>query len=317
MFVSRLLSRISRNGLIHCRSLTPKQQQQQQQVLPILSNSFHTLRESSSSSSPSNKWIPCQVTSLHPSAINGSQRFWYSSSAQPSDKETSQSADGQETAANGTKNVNGANNNETVGKKETESTSSDSDIEGDLSFDDLVKLVAEKEELLKIKHKEVEKWQDKALRSFAELENVTDRTKREAENSKKFAIQNFAKSLLDVSDNLGRASSVVKESFAKIDSSQDSVGAVPLLKTLLEGVEMTEKQLAEVFKKFGLEKYDPLNEQFDPNKHYAIFQIPDGTKPPGTVAAVLKSGYMLHDRILRPAEVGVTEAVNTETDQSS
>ncbi|PIA38169.1 hypothetical protein AQUCO_02800074v1 [Aquilegia coerulea] len=291
MFVSRLLSRISRNGLIHCRSLTPKQQQQQQQVLPILSNSFHTLRESSSSSSPSNKWIPCQVTSLHPSAINGSQRFWYSSSAQPSDKETSQSADGQETAAN--------------------------DIEGDLSFDDLVKLVAEKEELLKIKHKEVEKWQDKALRSFAELENVTDRTKREAENSKKFAIQNFAKSLLDVSDNLGRASSVVKESFAKIDSSQDSVGAVPLLKTLLEGVEMTEKQLAEVFKKFGLEKYDPLNEQFDPNKHYAIFQIPDGTKPPGTVAAVLKSGYMLHDRILRPAEVGVTEAVNTETDQSS
>ncbi|RRT67169.1 hypothetical protein B296_00009085 [Ensete ventricosum] len=108
------------------------------------------------------------------------------------------------------------------------------------------KLVAEKEELLKLKHKEIEKMQDKVLRSYAEMENVMDRTKREAENSKKFAIQNFAKSLLDVADNLGRASSVVKESFSKIDASKDTVGAVPLLKTLLEGVEMTEKQLSEV-----------------------------------------------------------------------
>lgn len=121
-------------------------------------------------------------------------------------------------------------------------------------------------------------------------------------------LQNFAKSLLDVADNLGRASSVVKESFTKIDSSQDSAGAVPLLKTLLEGVEMTEKQLTEVFKKFGVEKYDPTNEQFDPNRHNAVFQVPDPTKPPDTVAVVLKAGYMLHDRILRPAEVGVAIA---------
>nr|GMC55190.1 grpE protein homolog 2, mitochondrial-like isoform X1 [Ipomoea batatas] len=121
--------------------------------------------------------------------------------------------------------------------------------------------------------------------------------------------QNFAKSLLDVADNLGRASSVVKESFSKIDTANDNTGAVPLLKTLLEGVEMTEKQLAEVFKKFGVTKYDPINEEFDPNKHNAVFQVPDPSKPPGTVAIVLKSGYMLHDRIIRPAEVGVTQAV--------
>ncbi|KAK6934506.1 GrpE nucleotide exchange factor [Dillenia turbinata] len=187
---------------------------------------------------------------------------------------------------------------------------SDSDSEEDLSRDDLVKLVAEKEELLKMKHKEIEKMQDKVLRSYAEMENVMDRTRREAENSKKFAIQNFAKSLLDVADNLGRASSVVKESFSKIDVSKDSAGAVPLLKTLLEGVEMTEKQLAEVFKKYGIEKYDPLNEQFDPHRHNAVFQIPDGSKVPGTVAVVLKPGYMLYDRVIRPAEVGVVQEVN-------
>ena len=102
-------------------------------------------------------------------------------------------------------------------------------------------------------------------------------------------LQNFAKSLLDVADNLGRASSVVKESFSKLDdTSKDSAGAAPLLKTLLEGVEMTEKQLAEVFKKFGMEKYDPINEPFDPNRHNAVFQVPDASKPEGTVAHVLK-----------------------------
>ena len=102
-------------------------------------------------------------------------------------------------------------------------------------------------------------------------------------------LQNFAKSLLDVADNLGRASSVVKESFSKLDdTSKASAGAAPLLKTLLEGVEMTEKQLAEVFKKFGMEKYDPINEPFDPNRHNAVFQVPDASKPEGTVAHVLK-----------------------------
>lgn len=180
-------------------------------------------------------------------------------------------------------------------------------IEGlDLSRDDLVKLVREKDGLLKSKDGEIKDMKDKVLRIYAEMENIIARTKRESENSKKYAVQNFSKSLLDVADNLARASSVVKESFSKIDTSKDSAGAVPLLKTLLEGVDMTEKQLAEVFKKFGVEKFDPLNEEFDPNRHCAVFQIPDPSKPPGTVASVVKVGYMLHDRVLRPAEVGVT-----------
>lgn len=192
---------------------------------------------------------------------------------------------------------------------------SDSDSEGDLddlSRDDLVKLVSEKEQVLEQKEKEFSEWKDKFLRSYAEMENVMERARRDAENSKKFAVQSFAKSLLDVADNLGRAASVTKESFGKIDSSNDTVGAVPLLKTLLEGVEMTEKQLAEVFRKSGIEKYDPTNEQFDPNRHNAVFQVPDNSKPDGTVAVVIKAGYTLHERIIRPAEVGVT--VNNEAE---
>ncbi|KAK1296993.1 hypothetical protein QJS10_CPB15g01504 [Acorus calamus] len=229
--------------------------------------------------------------------------FSSSSSPQPSEEEASQIKD--ETNAN-------VEQTEDVG-----SGLGPENEEAELSMDELVKLVAEKEELLKMKHKEIEKMQDKVLRSYAEMENVMDRTRREAENSKKFAIQNFAKNLLDVADNLGRASSVVKDSFSKIDSSGDSVGAVSLLKTLLEGVEMTEKQLAEVFRKFGVEKYDPMDEHFDPHRHHAVFQMPSGSKPADTVAAVVKPGYMLYERVLRPAEVGVTKALDGEENQSS
>ncbi|CAN6915090.1 unnamed protein product [Brassica oleracea var. botrytis] len=148
-----------------------------------------------------------------------------------------------------------------------------------------------------------------------------DRTRRDAENTKKYAIQNFAKSLLDVADNLGRASSVVKESFSKLDTTkEDLAGATPLLKTLLEGVEMTDETvqicvLLQVFKKFGMEKYDPINEPFDPNRHNAVFQVPDASKPQGTVAHVLKSGYTLFDRVIRPAEVGVTQGGESEEDK--
>ncbi|XP_047319117.1 grpE protein homolog 2, mitochondrial-like [Impatiens glandulifera] len=176
--------------------------------------------------------------------------------------------------------------------------------------EDMVKLVSEKDELLMLKQKEIENMKDKILRTLAETENVKERTRREADNTKKFAIQNFAKGLLDVADNLSRASSVVKESFSKIDESNNvnSSGAITLVKTLLEGVEMTEKQLAEVLRKSGVEKFEAINEQFDPNRHNAVFQVPDASKPPGTVAIVLKVGYMLHDRVLRAAEVGVTIA---------
>ncbi|KAA8516897.1 hypothetical protein F0562_017285 [Nyssa sinensis] len=295
------------SAVTHCSSSA----RQQQQCLSIISNKFHSLRDSQS------KIIPGYSRSC------AYQRSGISSSAspQPSEKENAQSRNEQ----GSTLETNGAAakaSGDTEVIDQTEASSSEdtkipdkkeeSDSEADFSIDDLVKLVAEKEELLNMKHKEIEKMQDKVLRTYAEMENVMDRTRREAENSKKFAIQSFAKSLLDVADNLGRAASVVTDSFTKIDASKETAGAVPLLKTLLEGVEMTEKQLAEVFKKFGMEKFDPTNEQFDPHRHNAVFQVADASKPPGTVAIVLKSGYMLYDRVIRPAEVGVTVAVDNQ-----
>ncbi|KAL7130905.1 hypothetical protein ABFS83_13G163200 [Erythranthe nasuta] len=237
------------------------------------------------------------------------QRFGFSSFASP--QSNAQSVNEQETRTN--------NESFSAVKKRrrgakriafSDSDSDDSDLKSDLSIDGLVKLVANKERLLRAKQEEIENMKDKVLRAFAEMENVKERTRRESENAKKFAIQNFAKCLLDVADNLSRASSAANESFTKIDASKDTGGSVQQLQTLLEGVEMTEKQLSEVFRKFGLEKYDPTNEEFDPNRHNAVFQVPDASKPANHVAVVLKAGYMLHDRVIRPAEVGVTVATS-------
>ncbi|KAB2086203.1 hypothetical protein ES319_A04G012700v1 [Gossypium barbadense] len=298
MLMSRALSRVSRS--VGARSLllsAPKSFQS-----PSLSTQFHSLV----SESP-NKVITNGVCLLHHSNLhwNAFRRFGISSSASP---EPSEKEHGSAVDNNGQDPVKPS---EDTNPGEAEATKeSDSESDGDLSMADMVKLVEEKEELLKTKQTEIEQMKDKVVRTLAEMENVMARTRREAENSKKFAIQNFAKGLLDVADNLGRASTHVKGSFSKIDESNDTAGAVPLLKTLLEGVEMTEKQLGEVFRKFGVEKFDPRNEPFDPHRHNAVFQIPDNSKPPGTVAHVLKAGYMLYDRVIRPAEVGVTQATD-------
>ncbi|EEF31174.1 grpE protein homolog 2, mitochondrial isoform X3 [Ricinus communis] len=304
MLISRVvLSRASRSvGRRSLLLLSPSQKQQ----LPIFSNQIESLVHVNS-----NQFVAGQVSLFHHSAFSSSpfQRFGFTSSASPEANEKEGST--AENNADSTNVEPETSNGDT--KPSNETREPDSDTEGDLSMDDLVKLVAEKEELLKLKHKEIEKMQDKVLRTYAEMENVMERTKREAENSRKFAIQNFAKGLLDVADNLGRASSVVKDSYSKIDTSTDTAGAVPLLKTLLEGVEMTEKQLAEVFRKSGVEKYDPRDEPFDPHRHNAVFEVPDSSKPPGTVAVVLKAGYLLHDRVIRPAEVGVTKEVENDT----
>ncbi|KAJ9182608.1 hypothetical protein P3X46_006585 [Hevea brasiliensis] len=346
MLISRVvLSRVSR-GLGRCSLLLLSPSQKQQ--LPIFTNQIDSLVHEYPK-----QFVASQLSLFHHSAFCSSplQRFGFASSASPEpngkeqgsgvgnngassnvesektngDAKPSDQAENSssgETKLSGFNSESQSNMSQSVkrrrrGAKRTAFSDSDSEAEDDLSMDDLVKLVAEKEELLKLKHKEIEKMQDKVLRTYAEMENVMERTKREAENSKKFAIQNFAKGLLDVADNLGRASSVVKDSYSKIDPSTDTAGAVPLLKTLLEGVEMTEKQLAEVFRKFGVEKFDPMNEPFDPHRHNAVFQVPDASKPPSTVAAVLKAGYSLYDRVIRPAEVGVTKAEENETESNN
>ncbi|KAA3472549.1 protein GrpE-like [Gossypium australe] len=303
MLMSRAFSRVSRTVVARSLLLYARKNLH----TPTISTQFHSLVPESH-----NKLVTSDVSLLHHSSLNfyALQRLHISSFASPKPSEKEHEGDVENNGQEPIKPGGDTNPGEAEVTDQAKESGSESD--GELSMADMVKLVQEKEGLLEVKQMEIEQMKDKVVRTLAEMENVMARTRREAENSKKFAIQNFAKGLLDVADNLGRASTHVKGSFAKVDESKDTAGAVPLLKTLLEGVEMTEKQLGEVFRKFGVEKFDPTNELFDPHRHNAVFQVPDNAKPPGTVAHVLKAGYMLHDRVIRPAEVGVTQALNND-----
>ncbi|KAG2682382.1 hypothetical protein I3760_11G189100 [Carya illinoinensis] len=318
MFAFKVFSLLPRRFVPRSPLLLLSVPQKQQSV--ILSDQFRSLLPES----------PSAVSFLHNSAPQLSifQRYGASSSAtsEPTDKEqvstvqntgASRNAEATNTSGDAKHSNQAEDSGSTHSRAADQTKESDSEKEEELSMDDLFKLVAEKEEILKLKDKEIGAVQDEVLRIYADMENFMYRTRRKAENSKKLSIQSFVKSLLDVADNLERASLEVTESFAKLDTSTDSAGALPLLKTLLEGVEMTKKQLLEVFKKYGVEKFDPTNEPFDPHRHNAVFQLPDGSKPPGTVAIVLKSGYLLYDRVIRPAEVGVTQAVENAADAST
>lgn len=141
-------------------------------------------------------------------------------------------------------------------------------------------------------------FRDKHLRALAEIENVRRRGEKEKADALKYAATNFAKDILGVADNLRRAIEAVPEDAAERD------GAI---KTLIEGVEMTERELLSIFERHGIKRIEADGAKFDHNLHQAMFEVPDTGKPAGTVVQVLQSGYTIHDRLLRPAMVGVAK----------
>ncbi|CAG0880311.1 unnamed protein product [Cyprideis torosa] len=144
--------------------------------------------------------------------------------------------------------------------------------------------------------------EDKYKRALADMENLRKRLERQIEDAKLFGYQKFCKDLLEVSDILSKATESVPP-----DQISDRN---PHLKNLYEGLQMTQAQLQHVFKRHGLSEVNPVGEKFDPNLHEAMFEQAVAGKEPGTVAVVTKIGYKLHDRILRPALVGVVKKGN-------
>jgi molecular chaperone GrpE len=153
---------------------------------------------------------------------------------------------------------------------------------------------------------EVAALKDQLLRALAETENVRRRAARDKEDAGKFAMAGFAREVLAVADNLQRALEAI---------SPDSLDKDPVLKTLVEGIEATERQLGVAFDKQGIKKVWPLGEKFDSNLHQAMFEVPGTDKPAGTVVQVLQAGYTLHERLLRPAMVGVAKGQPTTSAQ--
>lgn len=152
---------------------------------------------------------------------------------------------------------------------------------------------------------------DKAMRALADADNTRKRLEKERQDTAKFAVSSFARGLLSVADNLGRA-------LAAITPEQRTQEGP--LKTIFTGVEATERELQRALESNGIKKIDPLGHTFDPNLHEVMFEIDAPDQKPGTILQVMEPVYMIHDRLLRSARVGVAKggiaAEGSQLDQS-
>ncbi len=147
--------------------------------------------------------------------------------------------------------------------------------------------------------KENEELKDRALRMAAEMENLRRRTARDVHDARSYAIANFARDMLSVSDNLRRTLEAVPD---EAKASGDAG-----FKTLIEGVDITERAMLGALERHGVKKLYPEGERFDPNFHQAMFEVPDPSVPANTVVQVVQPGYSIGERVLRPAMVGVAK----------
>ncbi|HVC52505.1 MAG TPA: nucleotide exchange factor GrpE [Stellaceae bacterium] len=168
-------------------------------------------------------------------------------------------------------------------------TNDDAEIEGDGEQNLEARIAALEAELADNR--------DRLLRALAEADNIRRRAERERADTVKYAVSGFAKDLLAPADNLRRA----------LDSVAGAEPADDKTRSLVEGVAATERELLAVFERHGLKRIDPMGERFDHNLHQAIFEAERSGRPAGTVVEVLQPGYVLHDRLLRPAMVGVAK----------
>jgi molecular chaperone GrpE len=152
---------------------------------------------------------------------------------------------------------------------------------------------------VEVLQKEVADARDKMLRTLAEMENLRKRTAKEVSDARAYGITGFARDVLEIADNLQRTLDAV--------SAEAKASADPGLKALIEGVELTERSLLNALEKHGVKKFDPSGEKFDPNFQQAMYEVPDPSVPAGTVVQVVQAGYMIGDRVLRPALVGVAK----------
>ncbi len=141
---------------------------------------------------------------------------------------------------------------------------------------------------------------DQLLRAMAETENVRKRAQREVEDANKYAVTSFARDMVNVMENLHRATQSIPA------SARESEG----VKAVVEGVDLTLRELEQIFNRFHIKRLMPQGEKFDHNQHQAVAQIESADVPEGHVAQVLQAGYVLHERLLRPAIVAVSKGVN-------
>lgn len=156
-----------------------------------------------------------------------------------------------------------------------------------------------KPDLVETLRAEAADLRDKLLRTVAEMENLRKRTEREVNDTRSYAIAGFARDMLTATDSLSRALMVLP---AEARQSADAT-----MKSLIEGIEMTEREMQRLLAKHGVKPIEAEGQKFDPHKHQAMFEVPDPTRPEGTVVQVVQTGFAIGERVLRPAMVGVAK----------
>lgn len=172
-------------------------------------------------------------------------------------------------------------------------------ISGDINIDDIL-------DPLSTLQSERDDLKDQLLRAVAEMENTRRRAERDVSQSRKYGHTGFARDLLSVVENLSRAVEVLPEERDHLDDT---------MKNLVIGVEMITRELETVLERHGITRIMPLGEQFDPTRHQAMFEVPTSEAEPGNIVQVAQSGWMLHDRLLTPAMVGVAKAPTDNADE--
>jgi molecular chaperone GrpE len=160
------------------------------------------------------------------------------------------------------------------------------------------------QDILKKLEEEIALLKDQRVRALAEADNIRKRAQREQEELAKYAVTSFARDMVSVLENLNRATESVKAH--KNQSSEE------LLKTFAEGIDLTQRELLGIFEKFQIKRLDPQGQKFDHNFHQAVAQVEQPDAEPGTVIQVVQAGYVIHDRLLRPAMVVVAKATDPE-----
>ncbi len=146
---------------------------------------------------------------------------------------------------------------------------------------------------------EAAEMKNRLLRTLADMENLRKRTEREVADARQYGIAGFARDIVSVVDNFRRALEAVGP---ELRSGEDAA-----ISALIEGVELTERDLLKALEKNGVRKIEPLGEKFDPNLHQAMYEVPDPSVPSGSVVQVVQPGYVIGERILRPALVAVAK----------
>ena len=164
------------------------------------------------------------------------------------------------------------------------------------------------ENIIEKLNEEIQDLKDQRLRAAAELENFRKRAEKDQADALKYGVSNFAKEIINIKDNVERAQSSISEDVRSNDA----------VKSIVEGLDMIAQSAVATFDKIGIKKIESLNEKFDHNLHQAMMEIENDEVEPGTIVQELISGYTLHDRLLRPAMVGVSKKTqqNQQSDDS-